>query len=234
MTALLPLTNDNLVKYNKNLDNQVTKTGQADEATKDLGSTVTQQVSNIVNNIGNVARSLDTVLGPALKGILGQINDIITAVGRAVGKFNDLLLGAAQVQTATGKFQLFTGFRSEGIETLERVLNGLPVGLIKTQQADRFKDLIKDIQLELAKVGATGTPLDDKLEELQGKAFDLLKTINALDSGTSAPGLPQPPKPPTQTIQDPLNPKAAGGGLLGDRDSAELRRRNAEDLRKGN
>jgi len=77
LKAVLPLVNDDLVKYNQNLDRQAKASGVADKATKDLGGTVSSEITKMINQIGNLVRALDTVLGPALGGIIRGINAVI-------------------------------------------------------------------------------------------------------------------------------------------------------------
>ena len=77
LKAVLPLVNDDLVKYNQNLDRQGKASGIADKATKDLGGTVSSEITKMINQIGNLVRALDTVLGPALGGVVRGINAII-------------------------------------------------------------------------------------------------------------------------------------------------------------
>jgi hypothetical protein len=74
---VLPLTNDNLVSFNKNLDRQANASGVAKDATKELGGTVSSQITKMVNQIGNLARALDQVLGPTLGSLIGLINIVI-------------------------------------------------------------------------------------------------------------------------------------------------------------
>ena len=83
LKALMPLINDDLVTFNKNLGNQKDATGAAKDAADIMGQTVSAQISKIVNKIGTLMRSLDQVLGPAIKGILDLVNSVITAAVRA-------------------------------------------------------------------------------------------------------------------------------------------------------
>ena len=124
LTALLPLTNDNLETYNQNLDNQISKSGQAETATEDLGGTVTTQIQRILNGIGNVARTLDTVLGPALLRILSKINAIIVAANKALLALTDLV-GAANQALAKGANAISFGATSEGVDQLSASLDQL-------------------------------------------------------------------------------------------------------------
>jgi TP901 family phage tail tape measure protein len=90
LKALMPLINDDLVKFNKNLDNQKNATGAAGDAADIMGQTVSSQLSQIVNNITTLVRGLDQVLGPAIKGLLDLINSVLTAATAAVAKLTEM------------------------------------------------------------------------------------------------------------------------------------------------
>ena len=90
LKALMPLINDDLVTFNKNLDNQKNATGAAGDAADIMGQTVSSQISQIVNNITTLVRGLDQVLGPAIKGLLGLINSVLTAATAAVAKLTEM------------------------------------------------------------------------------------------------------------------------------------------------
>ena len=83
LKALMPLINDDLVRFNKNLENQQNATGAAEAAADIMGETVSSQISRIVNSLSTLIRGLDQVLGPAIKGILELVNSVITAAVRA-------------------------------------------------------------------------------------------------------------------------------------------------------
>ena len=83
LKALMPLINDDLVRFNKNLENQQNATGAAEAAADIMGQTVSSQISRIVNSLNTLIRGLDQVLGPAIKGILDLVNSVITAAVRA-------------------------------------------------------------------------------------------------------------------------------------------------------
>ena len=83
LKALMPLINDDLVRFNKNLENQQNATGAAEAAADIMGETVSSQISRIVNSLNTLIRGLDQVLGPAIKGILDLVNSVITAAVRA-------------------------------------------------------------------------------------------------------------------------------------------------------
>jgi|TARA_R100000482_G_scaffold61952_1_gene22769 TP901 family phage tail tape measure protein len=83
LKALMPLINDDLVRFNKNLENQQNATGAAEAAADIMGETVSSQISKILNSLSTLVRGLDQVLGPAIKGILSLVNSVITAAVRA-------------------------------------------------------------------------------------------------------------------------------------------------------
>jgi TP901 family phage tail tape measure protein len=74
LTAIMPLVNDRLSKFNTALENQENSAGAAADAAKEMGNTVSGQVERIINNISNLARSFDEVFGPGLKQSLEDIN----------------------------------------------------------------------------------------------------------------------------------------------------------------
>jgi TP901 family phage tail tape measure protein len=90
VSALLPITNDGLTKYNENLEKQARSSGVAEDATRELGGTVSSEVTKMVNQIGNLTRSLDTVLGPALGGIVKLINVVIAEATRGINVLGQL------------------------------------------------------------------------------------------------------------------------------------------------
>lgn len=90
LKALMPLINDDLVTFNKNLENQKDATGAAKDAADIMGSTVSSQLSQIVNNVMTLVRALDQILGPAISALLGPINTILTAATSAVAKVTEM------------------------------------------------------------------------------------------------------------------------------------------------
>jgi TP901 family phage tail tape measure protein len=90
LKAVLPLVNDDFVKYNKNVERQANVSGVADKATQELGGTVTSEITKMVNQIGNLARALDVVLGPALGGIVKLINVVIAEATRGINVLSQL------------------------------------------------------------------------------------------------------------------------------------------------
>lgn len=99
LKALMPLINDDLVTFNKNLENQQNSSGAAADAAEIMGSTVSSQLSQIVNNVTTLVRALDQVLGPAVKGLLGLINSVLTAATAAVSQLTKMFqLNRARTQ----------------------------------------------------------------------------------------------------------------------------------------
>jgi TP901 family phage tail tape measure protein len=99
LKALMPLINDDLVRFNQNLDNQRNATGAAEAAADIMGETVSSQISRIVNSITTLVRGLDQVLGPAIKGILDLVNNVLTAAVKATDALTKMFrMNAARKQ----------------------------------------------------------------------------------------------------------------------------------------
>jgi TP901 family phage tail tape measure protein len=91
LKAVLPLVNDDLAKFNEFLDKQQKAAGVADKATEELGGTVSSEITKMVNQIGNLARAFDTVLGPTLGGVIKLINSIIAKSTQGINVLGQLL-----------------------------------------------------------------------------------------------------------------------------------------------
>lgn len=76
LNAFLPLVNDGLVKFNKNLVNQKNASGAASEAAKIMSGTVGQALGRVADGMGNIIRNLDYV-GVAFKYVLSIVNEFI-------------------------------------------------------------------------------------------------------------------------------------------------------------
>jgi TP901 family phage tail tape measure protein len=100
LKALMPLINDDLVRFNKNLENQKNATGAAEDAADIMGETVSSQISRILNSLSTLVRGLDQVLGPAIKGILSLVNNVITAAVRATDALTKMFRMRAARQQA--------------------------------------------------------------------------------------------------------------------------------------
>ena len=75
--AVLPLLNDDLVAFNKNLENQKDSAGAAAAASLIMSGTVGQALGRVMDGIGNIIRNLD-FLGVAFKGLLAVVNSFIS------------------------------------------------------------------------------------------------------------------------------------------------------------
>ena len=95
MKAVFPLINDDLVKFNENLVNQQNAAGASSDAMDTMNSTLSQQFSNTTKQIGNLVRALDEVLGPALKGTLSIVDNLVSSAAEALSLMTDIQLGAA-------------------------------------------------------------------------------------------------------------------------------------------
>jgi TP901 family phage tail tape measure protein len=151
VSTILPITNDGLVKFNSNLDNQTMKSGQAADAAEKLGSTVSRQFTMLLNGIGNVARQLDQVLGPALQGILRQAQGVLQSI-------NESLSAGARLQQfgigAQQRNQLYQQAQREALEIARlragrgggqfgRSGQAIDSALVQRLTNERFRDLIE-------------------------------------------------------------------------------------------
>ena len=173
LKAILPLVNDDLVKYNQNVQKQADVSGIADKATAELGGTVSAEVSKMINQIGNLTRSLDTVLGPALGGIVKLINVVIAEATRGINVLGQLfslgknttilkealesgdLRGAAAGRVIPGVDELIGQQRRQQLQRQAGAGTGL---LGMGFNAQKFGELLKQ-QPEIKRLlGAGGTP----------------------------------------------------------------------------
>ncbi len=148
LTAITPLLNDGLKQFDINLLNQANSAGVADAAVKKMGNTVSSQISRILNGVGNLARELDTFLGPVLKDILGTTNDIIASMTNMLSLMSDANLGGAYQQLT--KSSLTQGFGLGGIDDLnniEKAVAALNPELATTEaQVARIRDIINKFE----------------------------------------------------------------------------------------
>ncbi len=77
VAAIMPLVNDRLEKFNQSLENQENSAGVAAKATEKMGNTINGQITKISNNVGNLARTFDEGLGPAIKDLLTPVNALL-------------------------------------------------------------------------------------------------------------------------------------------------------------
>ena len=195
LAAILPLTNDGLVSFNDNLDNQANSAGAAEKATEDLGGTVTSQVTKIINNIGNVARALDKVLGPALKFILQDLNNIISAASTAISKFTDLATGAVSRAAASLQALTSTGFANEAAFVALKE----SIGTLRPELAQSETDLLKlegaldeagRAALRFSGKGDFGRLRNDVLDTITAMRQLIINRREALGKGSGTGGTP--------------------------------------------
>ena len=180
VATIVPLANDGLVKFNQSLDNQKNSAGAAERATEDLGGTVSAQVGSIIKNIGNVARALDTVLGPAIQGIIVQTNNLISAFSTAIQKFNDLTTG--RLEQASGRFQFFSKvlMQSEaGLEDIKNAVEALnPSVAGSTAELDRMQGALNRATNATRLVGSNAADgMRDLAEQTQGAILQMQELI---------------------------------------------------------
>ena len=238
LTALLPVTANNLQTYNDNLDNQITKTGQADTATKDLGATVTTQIQRIVNGIGNVARTLDTVLGPALNRILSKINAIIVAANKALLALTDLDVGAANQALAKGATAISFGATSEGVDQLKASLDQLNPAAVKSEESlERIRGTVFRVQEQLTRIrpedvnASTAVQLQGKAQQIIGAIDNRIGELKELEEKVEevVKPLPTPDPNPAPT---PTGGGSTGGALSRAADDAERQAERIADALK--
>ena len=233
LTALLPLTNDNLETYNDNLDKQRTKSGQAEKATEDLGGTVTTQIQRIVNGIGNVARTLDQVLGPALNRILSKINAIITAANRALLALTDLDVGAANQALAKGATAISFGATSEGVDQLKASLDQLNPSTAKSNESlERIRGTVFRVQEQLTRIrpedinASTAVDLQGKAQQIIGAIDNRIGELKKVEEQVEEVVKPLPTPDPDPT------PSPTGGGSTGGSSSLKDDTKAIEDALK--
>ena len=186
LKALMPLINDDLVTFNKNLENQKNSTGAAGDAADIMGQTVSSQISQIVNNITTLVRGLDQVLGPAVKGLLGLINSVLTAATAAVAQLTKMFrLNRARTQA---RKQLGSTMGRGTTKADPDEVEALAQQIVANQEAASVAQQVQDA-LDAANVvvptggnltGGTEKAADKKLtdaEKLNNKLKDRLVTL---------------------------------------------------------
>ena len=170
MKAVFPLINDDLVKFNQNLENQANSSGTALKATEEFQGTLSFQFSQIVKNVGNLARGLDEVLGPAFKGILGTVNDIVSRMNEAVALMR--VFPAYQELGKAGADITF-GMESKG---MERLIAGVGMAETSLAGATNLKDL-EAVSTLINKIRNQATRVNSKRQE-----DNLIQLLNAIDT----------------------------------------------------
>ena len=181
MKAVFPLINDDLVKFNENLLNQADASGVALKATEEFQGTLSQQFSNLVNQIGNLVRVLDKALGPSLKAILDTVNDLVSKFAEAIALMNDLVVGEAARQLAKGGTAITFGATEEAFDRFQAGLGGIqPEGVRDVATLERMMKVVTGISNQTKRIRPGDTPNAIEMTEmLQGMAIDLEKRILA-------------------------------------------------------
>jgi TP901 family phage tail tape measure protein len=192
--AILPLVNDDLVKYNQNVAKQANASGVAEKATEELGGTVSSEITKMINQIGNLVRSLDTVLGPALGGIVRLINFVIAEATKGIQVLGQLF------SMSPGKKIAFEAVQSGNLGAAARVLPGID----ETIGEKRRKDLQRQAG---AGTGFMGMGMD------QSKFIKLLQQQPEFKVPATAGNKPAAVVDPA--LQALLDKLAAGGGGTG-------------------
>lgn len=191
VAAILPLTNDGLVSFNKNLVNQANSAGAAEDAAKTLGGTVTNQIQAIVNDMGTLARQLDETLGPVIKGLFAEVKKI---TGEFVKFFALIQNAPSALEVFKGNLAAFFGAQSQGIDNLVSAVNMLDTSTVKTEEdAKQLEASISRIQYalgvlkanttdkqlidrgvadEISHIALTIDDLQDKLRQLRNAGLD--------------------------------------------------------------
>ena len=203
LKAVLPLVNDDLVGFNKNLENQNNSLGTAAKASELMGQTLSSQFTEVVNTIGNLVRALDVALGPALKAILNAIKDIVVAATEAVRLMTDMTMGGAY--TELGKAgsditlggMLVPGFQKKGLNRLKGIVTNMvtPQTVESAQSVGQLMELqklvtriemqAKRIRPENPNVGIASDVIGKTLalsEAIQGR----IQEMEAVESRTNA------------------------------------------------
>jgi TP901 family phage tail tape measure protein len=191
LKAILPLVNDDLVKYNQNVVKQANASGVAEKATEELGGTVSSEITKMINQIGNLVRSLDTVLGPALGGIVRLINFVIAEATKGIQVLGQLF------SMSPGKKIAFEAVQSGNLGAAARVLPGID----ETIGEKRRKDLQRQAG---AGTGFMGMGMD------QSKFIKLLQQQPEFKVPATAGNKPAAVVDPA--LQALIDKLAAGGG----------------------
>mgnify|MGYP002620516947 CR=1 FL=1 len=214
VATVLPLANDNLTKFNTSLDNQKNSTDAAKDATKLLGGTVSSQVTQIINNIGNVARELDKFLRPVLGFILDDLNNLISAASTFLSLLSDASTGQAFQQLLLANTANTFGAQAEAVDRVGLALSALNTDLVTNQaSADKFQATLNRARSALDAIREDGanalgdrgllgrfnqlgfqvTDLQRELDKLVGKGFG---------GGAGGGGGSTAPNPELQALRD--------------------------------
>jgi TP901 family phage tail tape measure protein len=201
LKAILPLVNDDLVKYNQNVVKQANASGVAEKATQELGGTVSSEITKMINQIGNLVRSLDTVLGPALGGIVRLINFVISEATKGIQVLGQLF------SMSPNKKLAFEAVQSGNLGAVARVLPGID----EIIGEERRKKLQRQAG---AGTGFLGMGMD------QSKFIKLLQQQPEFKAATT-PTTPTVPTVPTVPTTPTVPTAGTTGGKAGGADDAK-------------
>jgi len=171
IAAILPLTNDGLVSFNENLDNQADSAGAAKDAANQLGGTVTSQLDAIFNNVGTLARQLDTALAPALGTVLGKIQSVTSEF---VKFFALLAEGPSTLSIFQANLANFFGGQSQAVDNLRTAVEQLGAENITTEdEAVRLEAQLNRVSAALDGVRANSTADELANRGLLGSFVDI-------------------------------------------------------------
>ena len=177
IAAVLPLTNDGLVSFNQNLDNQADSAGAAKDAANQLGGTITSQLDAIFNNVGTLARQLDTQLEPALGGVLGKIQEV---TAEFVKFFALLAEGPSTLSIFQANLSSFFGAQSQAVDNLVTAVGQLGAATINSEdEAVRF-----EAQIERISASLTGLRKNTSTQQLfdRGLIDNISTVVRELDN----------------------------------------------------
>jgi TP901 family phage tail tape measure protein len=158
-TALQPILND-LETYNKLLDNQITKTGQAKAASEIASETIASGFNQLVNATKNLAGTVNT----ALPGASQRFSDL--------GKAISITAKLAEIAGSNISKALATPIGKE-LQKLLDPFRGLSE-LSKIPGLDKLLSGNKEITAELGKQDQTQAQINAKQEQLEATAAQIL------------------------------------------------------------
>ena len=165
LKAVLPLLNDDLVSFNKNLEKQTQSAGTATDASNLMSQTLSSQFSDVVNTVGNLVRALDQALGPALKDILTTIKNIVGKAAEAVMLMNDLIMGEGYRQLGFGAVDITNsklfpglGLEKQGAQKLLSAAQGInPASAQNMDELNKMYSLIEKIATQAGRIRKGGS-----------------------------------------------------------------------------
>ena len=205
LKAVLPLLNDDLVSFNRNLEKQTNSAGTATAASELMSQTLSSQFSEVVNTVGNLVRVLDQALGPALKDILTTIKNIVGKAAEAVMLMNDLIMGEGYRQLGSGAVDITMsklapgfGLEGQGAQKLLSAAQGInPASAQNMDELNKMYSLIEKVanQAGRIKAGGSSQPIRDAIfsrwqevrEEINIRMTEL-KALEAENNGEISNG----------------------------------------------